>query len=98
MAALNRLFLAGCVILRGAACAWNDNIDQDFHRKVAGYRLQPIARGAITTTQGHIFTAAPTLAGLPLFAPLPPRCTYHAIPITILFGLDPVAKRETYYP
>ncbi|MCJ1251390.1 hypothetical protein MMC30_008623 [Trapelia coarctata] len=98
MAALSCLFLAGNVILRGAACAWNDNIDQDFDRKVARCRLRPIARGAVTTTQGHIFTAALTLAGLPLFAYLPPRCAYHASPIAVLFGLYPFAKRVTYYP
>ena len=96
--ALAALFLLGSVILRGAACAWNDNIDQEFDRKVARCRSRPIARGAVTTTQGHLFTAALTISGLPLFAFLPIECTYHAIPIAILFGFYPFAKRVTYYP
>lgn len=92
------LFLVGSVVLRGAACAWNDNIDQDFDRKVTRCCNRPIARGAVSTTQGHLFTAALTITGLPLFARLSPNCVYHAVPITILFALYPFAKRVTYYP
>ena len=92
------LFLVGSVILRGAACAWNDNMDQDFDRKVTRCRHRPIARGAVSTTQGHIFTAALTSTGLPLFVLLPSKCLYHTVPITLLFALYPFAKRVTYYP
>ena len=92
------VFLIGSVILRGAACTWNDNIDQDFDRKVTRCQNRPIARRAVSTTQAHLFTAALTLTGLPLFALLSPNCIYHAVPITILSGLYPFAKRVTYYP
>ena len=95
---LSGLFFFGCIILRGAACAWNDNIDQDFDRKVARCRLRPIARGAVTTVQAHVFTALLTLAGAPLFIFLPMECIYHAIPITILFGAYAFMKRITNYP
>lgn len=95
---LGLLFLFENVILRGAACAWNDNIDQEFDRQVARCRLRPIARGAITSTQGHCFTAALIGIGVPLFGFLPRQCAYHAIPITFLFGLYPFAKRITDYP
>ena len=95
---LGGFFLVGSVILRGAACAWNDNIDQDFDRKVTRCRHRPIARGAVSTTQGHLFTVALTCTGLPLFAFLPLQCLYHAVPITLLFALYPFAKRVTYYP
>ena len=98
VAFLCSLFLVGSVILRGAACAWNDNIDQDFDRKTTRCRLRPIARGAVSTTQGHLFTVALTIAGLPLFVFLPLQCIYHALPITILFAFYPFAKRVTYYP
>ena len=96
--ALSGLFLVGCIILRGAACTWNDNMDQDFDRKVARCRMRPIARGAVTTTQGHLFTVVLTLIGAPLFAFLPLQCAYHAMPIMILFGIYPFAKRFTHYP
>ncbi len=95
---LSGVFLVGSVILRGAACAWNDNIDQDFDRKVTRCRNRPIARGAVSTSQGHLFTASLTITGLPLFVLLPPKCFLHAVPITILFALYPFAKRVTYYP
>ncbi|CAD6588930.1 MAG: Para-hydroxybenzoate--polyprenyltransferase, mitochondrial precursor (PHB:polyprenyltransferase) [Alectoria sarmentosa] len=92
------LFLIGSIILRGAACAWNDNVDQDLDRKITRCCLRPIARGAVTTTQGHLFTAALTLAGMPLFLALPIECAYHAVPVTLLFALYPFAKRVTNYP
>ena len=95
---LGGLFLVGSVILRGGACAWNDNIDQDFDRKTTRCCLWPIARGAVSTTQGHLFTRALTIAGLPLFVLLPFECINHAVPITILFAFYPFAKRVTYYP
>ena len=98
LAFLAGLFALGCVILRGAACAWNDNVDQDFDRKVERCQLRPIARGAITTAQGHLFTAALTLIGLPFFAFLPVECSYHVTPITILFGVYALMKRITNYP
>ena len=95
---LSGLFFIGCIILRGAACAWNDNMDQEFDRKVARCRLRPIARGAVTTAQAHIFTALLTLAGAPLFLFLPVECVYHAVPISILFGAYALMKRITNYP
>ncbi|KAL8748941.1 MAG: hypothetical protein Q9199_007982 [Rusavskia elegans] len=98
MLSLAGLFLVWCVILRGAACTWNDNTDQEFDRKVLRCRHRPIARGAVSTAQGHLFTAALGLAGVPILLNLPAGCTYHALPVTILFMLYPFAKRVTYYP
>lgn len=98
MMSLAGLFLVWCVILRGAACTWNDNTDQEFDRKVLRCRHRPIARGAVSTAQGHLFTAALGLAGVPILLNLPAGCTYHAVPVTILFMLYPFAKRVTYYP
>ena len=92
------LFLVGCVILRGAACTWNDNIDQDYDRQVARCRLRPIARGAVSTTQAHIFTAIQTLLGSLLFCALPGMCAVDAVPIALLFAIYPFGKRFTDYP
>lgn len=91
-------FLPGAIILRGAACTWNDNIDQDFDRKVARCRLRPIARGAVSSAQGHLFTVGQTLAGSLLLALLPLECAYDAILITLLFVIYPFGKRFTNYP
>ena len=95
---LSLLFLGGSVLLRGAACAWNDNIDQDFDRQVARCRNRPIARRAVSTRQGHVFTAALTAGGGCLLLLLPAPCLYHAVPITVLFAIYPFAKRFTNYP
>ena len=92
------LFLVYCVLLRGAACTWNDNVDQKFDRQVARTRLRPIARGAVSTTQGHIFTLALLLAQIPILMILPVVCTYHAISMNLLFSAYALMKRITYYP
>lgn len=81
------LFLLGSIILRGAACTWNDNIDQEFDRKVARCRLRPIARGAVSSAQGHLFTLGQTLAGSTLLTRLSLECTIDAILITLLFAI-----------
>ena len=94
----NFIFLLGSFVLRSAACAWNDNLDQEFDRNVARCRLRPIARGAITTGQGHLFALGLALTGVPILACLPSRCTYHATIIAVLFALYPFGKRVTYYP
>lgn len=39
------------VLLRGAACTWNDIVDQRFDRRVARCRHRPVARGAVSTRQ-----------------------------------------------
>ena len=95
---LSALFYIGCLILRGIACAWNDNMDQAYDRQVARCKSRPIARGAVSTTQGHLFTAGLILAGTPLLSFLPVECAYHAVPIVILFGTYAFMKRVTYYP
>ena len=95
---LAALFLVGNVILRGVSCAWNDNIDQKFDRQVERTRNRPIARGAVSTTQGHVFTAVLTIVGAPLFLGLPSPCSWHALPILALFAFYPFAKRITHYP
>lgn len=52
------LFLAWCVLLRGATCAWNDVVDVDFDRRVARCRGRPLARGAVSVPQALWLTAA----------------------------------------
>lgn len=47
-----------CILNRGWQCAWNDNMDQDYDRQVARCRSRPIARGAVSTAQAHVFTVA----------------------------------------
>ena len=96
--ALSGLFYLGSIQLRGIACAWNDNVDQEYDRQVTRCKSRPIARGAVSTAQAHLFTAALIAAGAPLFYFLPIQCAYHAVPIIILFGAYAFMKRVTHYP
>jgi 4-hydroxybenzoate polyprenyltransferase len=95
---LSSFFIAWSIILRGASCTWNDNIDQDFDRAVTRCKNRPIARGAVSTFQGHIFTVFQVIIGALLLSFLPVNCTYDAIVISILFTIYPFGKRFTNYP
>lgn len=94
----NLIFLIGTVFMRGAACSWNDNLDQEYDRQVFRCRTRPIARGAVSTVQGHAFTAVLTAIAFALLLLLPSACMYYAAPSIFLLWLYPFAKRFTDYP
>lgn len=89
-----------CIVLRGASCTWNDNLDQDFYRAVARCRNRPIARGAISTRQGHVFTLIQLIlmAVFLVVAPFPESTYPDAAFIVVLFFIYPFGKRFTNYP
>ncbi|KAJ5725491.1 Para-hydroxybenzoate--polyprenyltransferase mitochondrial precursor (PHB:polyprenyltransferase) [Penicillium malachiteum] len=91
-------FFVANLLIRGAACTWNDNIDQEYDRKVDRCRNRPIARGAVSTTQGHIFMLAQTAALVWLFNYLPRQCDVYSIAMGALYVLYPFCKRFTHYP
>ncbi|KAL6852483.1 hypothetical protein ACO1O0_007028 [Amphichorda felina] len=91
------VFLAWTFLMRGAGCAWNDNIDQEFDRKTERCRNRPIARGAVSTTQGHIFTLFLTLMGFAAIQCLPAECTYVGLGTVILSVIYPFGKRFTHF-
>jgi 4-hydroxybenzoate polyprenyltransferase len=92
-----KLFI-GAAFVRATACAWNDNLDREYDRKVRRCRLRPLARGALTPLQGHIFTGLlPTVAAAILWT-LPMACMLVAIPSIVLLVLYPFAIRFTDFP
>lgn len=91
-------FLVGTVIMRGAACTWNDIHDRVYDRLVARTCTRPIARGALSPFQGYVFTAVQSVLGLSLLASMPLQVTYYSLPVIALLGLYPFAKRVTNYP
>lgn len=95
---LNVYLFISTIFMRGAACAWNDNIDREYDRKVFRSRLRPIARGAISPFQGHIFTGVLTVVAAGFLILLPLDCIYIAIPSIILLALYPFGKRFIDYP
>jgi len=86
------------VILRGATCTWNDNLDQEFDRQVMRTRFRPIARGAVTTTQAHIFTLAQTILGTLMLIPLSSAVSVYASIMTAILLIYPLGKRITHFP
>jgi 4-hydroxybenzoate polyprenyltransferase len=88
-------------VFRGITCTWNDNIDQDFDRQVARCRVRPIPRGAVSTVQAHLFTAAQIAAGAAILYPYMatgPTTWIHATVSGALLFIYPYLKRLTYYP
>ncbi|KAF2834037.1 UbiA-domain-containing protein [Ophiobolus disseminans] len=94
------LFFVWCIVLRGASCTWNDNLDQEYDRAVARCRNRPIARGAVLTAQAHVFTALQLLTMALFLAVTPFPATTHpdAAFIVVLFFIYPFGKRFTNYP
>ncbi|GLA53793.1 para-hydroxybenzoate--polyprenyltransferase, mitochondrial precursor (PHB:polyprenyltransferase) [Aspergillus niger] len=79
--------------IRGAACTWNDNLDQDFDRQVPRTRCRPIARGAVSTTQGHIFTLAQVAITAWILSHLPAQCHAYSLAMGVLHAIYPLCKR-----
>ncbi|KAI4601824.1 hypothetical protein KJ359_010689 [Pestalotiopsis sp. 9143b] len=95
---LAALLLPFNIVLRGVACTWNDNVDQEFDRRVQRCRHRPVARGAVSTRQAHVFTAAQlaTLFLLQTFFPGP--TTSHMLTAVALLFVYALMKRVTFYP
>ena len=86
------------ILLRGAVCAWNDNIDQEFDRRVERTRHRPVARGAVSTAETHVFTVGLLIALCPFLIGLPAACWYHMAFTNVLFFVYAFMKRITFYP
>lgn len=83
--------------MRGAGCAWNDNTDRGFDRKTERCRNRPIARGAVSPAQGHLFALALTLCGFLALRPLPREATVCGLSSTVLAIIYPFGKRFTNF-
>lgn len=86
------------LVLRGAVCTWNDNLDQEFDGRVARTRFRPIARGAVTTAQGHIFTAAQLVLGTVMLSPFSTAVSAYGALMTAIITIYPLGKRITDFP
>lgn len=85
-------------VFRGITCTWNDNLDQEFDRQVDRCRIRPIARGAVSTWQGHFFTAAQILVGATILSPTGSSTLIHAAVDGVLLFIYPLLKRCTDFP
>ncbi|VUC32363.1 unnamed protein product [Clonostachys rosea] len=94
----NVILLVCNVFFRAAACAFNDNMDQEYDRQVERCRLRPVARRAVTTRQAHVFTIFLLLASFGCSLGMPQGYWAVAVPNTLLSVLYPFAKRFTDLP
>ena len=94
----NLLFMIGSLLLRGAACSWNDTLDADYDRQVARCRHRPVARGAISPLAAHLFTLAQSAVGVAILSQLPRTCRVPAFLLTTTMAFYPLCKRITHYP
>ncbi|KAK9777210.1 hypothetical protein AB5N19_12257 [Seiridium cardinale] len=94
----NSILLLGSALLHATGCSWNDIVDADLDRLVARTKNRPIPRGAITMQQAYLFTAAETVTWLCMLWMLTPRLVVWGIPMIILVGVYPYAKRFTNFP
>ena len=92
------MFVSGSLLLRSAACTWNDTLDVEYDRQVARCRHRPIARGTVSPMAAHLFTLAQTIAGVAILQRLPRTCVLPAILLTATMAIYPLCKRITYYP
>ena len=81
--------------MRGATCTWNDTVDAPFDRLVPRTKNRPVARGAVSPTAAHIFTAVQSIISLGILTLLPPVSFIYAIPAIVGWMLYPLAKRVT---
>ncbi|KAK7419764.1 hypothetical protein QQX98_003136 [Neonectria punicea] len=91
------IFAVWTFFMRGAGCAWNDITDQEFDRKTERCRNRPVARGAISTTQGHVYTFVLTGLGFLTLQTLPLECTLCALATAVLTIIYPFGKRFTNF-
>lgn len=87
------------ILLRSAACTWNDTVDQNFDRRVARTRHRPIARGSVSTYQALVFALAQIiLAFVSVQTLLPEDCLPHVYLMVTLSLVYALMKRITFYP
>ena len=91
-------FCVWTTVFRGITCAWNDNLDQEFDRKVARTQNRPIARGAVSTFQGHVFTIILIVVAAGILYPMPRSVKLHALVDGALLFVYPLLKRCTDFP
>ena len=95
---VNFLFAVGSLVLRGAACTWNDTLDAPYDRLVARCRYRPVARGAVSPMAAHLFTLSQSILGAAILFQLPTTCLNPAALLIFTMGIYPFAKRVTNYP
>ncbi len=92
------LFVIGAVVMRGAACTWNDITDRDFDAAVERTANRPLPSGQVTLHGAYIFLAAQLLIGFLAWLCLPFDAKIVALLAIPLIAAYPFMKRVTWWP
>ena len=92
------LFLSGAILMRSAGCIINDIADRKFDKKVNRTKNRPIATGAISVTQGFMYSSFLCLLAfivLIQFNFMTIILAMFSMPLAFTY---PLMKRYTYWP
>ena len=92
------LFFLGSVMMRSAGCIVNDISDQNFDKKVNRTKDRPIATGAISVTEGFIYSSFLCLLALIVLIQFNFITIILAMCSMPLAFTYPLMKRYTYWP
>jgi 4-hydroxybenzoate polyprenyltransferase len=95
---LAALFALGAIVMRGAGCAYNDIVDQDFDARVERTAGRPIPSGQVSTRQAWALLIALCLIGLIILLQLNRFSIALGISSLALVAAYPFAKRITWWP
>ena len=92
------LFLSGAILMRSAGCIINDIADRKFDKKVSRTKNRPIATGAISVTEGFMYSSFLCLLAfivLIQFNFMTIILAMFSMPLAFTY---PLMKRYTYWP
>src|SRR6201992_184826 len=92
------LFCAGCFVMRGAGCTWNDITDRKLDALVERTRSRPIPAGQGSVTQALIFMVTQALIGLVVLLQFNWFAVATGIASLLIVAIYPFMKRITYWP
>ena len=92
------LFAVGAIVMRGAACTWNDITDREFDAQVARTASRPLPSGQVSVRNAYIFLGAQLLIGFLAWLCLPLDAKIVALLAIPLIAAYPFMKRVTWWP
>lgn len=92
------LILIGAIAMRGAACTYNDIVDQDLDAQVDRTALRPLPAKTVTTRQAWIWTFIQCGGGLLVLLCLPRLAQIISLCSIPLVAAYPFMKRITWWP
>ncbi|WP_084395990.1 4-hydroxybenzoate octaprenyltransferase [Henriciella aquimarina] len=92
------LFAIGAVVMRGAACTWNDITDREYDAQVERTAKRPLPSGEVSVRNAYIFLAILLLIGFIAWLCLPLDAKVVALLAIPLIAAYPFMKRITWWP